>query len=264
MRSLFTLSLISFTSMLFAQVPGYQGKKFNIGYSYSISPCVRNPNNMGMASFPKGGAEANPQLQKFIFSFNGIHRITADHVIGRFTSVNLAALFYNTRVYYDREDLSLPATPLYGYYNFVLIRPRSLYKITGFGGEGGLKLFGTKYIAPFGHYFSVTYSFQHIKADLNGLKLENVNDTSDVYGFTTDSHVYVYSGIFFGLGKQRIINNKFIVDSGVKFAIPVSSGGSLIGGRFTEIDPYMKALTLHRANCLNGLNFYIGISFLGF
>lgn len=245
-----------------AQVPGYQGKKFSFGYTLGLAPSVRNPNNLGSASLPFG--QGRGPVDKFIFSFNAIHNLSADLVLGRRFSICGAFVYYRTKI--DASDVYYQVPYSNIYYPYINYHFKELVQFSAMGFTAGMKFFGSKFIAPFGRYIKLEFSHQNVKAELADAVMVNANDPQDVCQFSPDHWYTPYSAISLAMGKQRIIANKLVVDFGLKGSLPLNRTTVAFGAGndYSNLSTFVTDMSLYRANCLNYVSVYLGFNFLAF
>ncbi len=237
-----------------AQVAGYMGKRFSVGYENYFfiafaGPTVSHSNR------------TTPTVINLL-GINNVHCLNLDYVVKSKISICLSFQHFKTGVdyrihnHYDRA-----------YYIGDLKKPAILTSNNiGFG----FKIFKKHYVAPVGKYmkFELLLLFYDLKynneqfqiQDYQNSTTENVSRGNGKYSFSNFSTACSY-------GKQRVLSNKFILDYGIRMAC---KPGMFILTWQDNRDERNK--TRDTFNCdaqyrilrQQCFNLYLGISFLAF
>ena len=208
MKKVFILIFVSFSLSLFAQVPGYQGKRLIIKDNVSFCPL------MGMImGYDKPG------------DLNFKNEFGADFVINRNTVLGIYYDFINDQILYvdhkyTHYDPCYPSQNIY--YDVDL--PVDVYGGTYFLSWKRFSFRNTGAIAPLGRYVCIDAGYTKINVSDNGTFNQDPSKT--------DLGNYTSATLLFGFGKQSVIFNRITVDMGVRAGAAFS--GVLHGSRYTE------------------------------
>lgn len=205
---LFMIGLSPFTS--FAQISGYMGKRFSLGYGGNVGYAMLNPNANGSSLF----ANSEVDFPEKLFSFNYKHQAQMELVVsnrkvigvqGSFAKTQFKALksndlYYNTNVnYYINQPIGKDIFANMKLFTF------GLY----------LKQFTSK-TAPIGKYWAYKLSVLRYNGDISEMKTPSgfpkLSDPSDIYHTTLVFEV--------SHGTSRVYYNRFVVDTNVEFGLP--------------------------------------------
>jgi hypothetical protein len=203
MRTGFLVLVFLCTASLYAQVPGFQGKRLSAEGSFIFNTALGNPNE----NFNQGFTAFNKRFQ-----------LGAEYILGRSISIgaNLGAM--NSGLYY-RHAYYYPSGYGYNYSTF----GEDKYKQSCILAGGYIKLFKFRKrgsIAPYGTYAKLGLIFTQIKASF----VETDNAAGIIPDQSNKSNLILVN---YGFGKQFIIKGRFIARAGADFAINL---GTLIEG----------------------------------
>jgi hypothetical protein len=245
---LFSL-LLSLNAM--AQVAGYMGKRFIVGYSNYFSPAI--------------GVNANTANG---LGINTTHCLNIEFVIKERTSLCLTAQRYNTGLI-DKEDFNSDNNNGYGYgYSFARYAAPIQLKTEIIG--IGFKFFKRGHIAPVGNYKKVELLLlsSNLTYDKNGFMAEPYGGTVPAIGTGNYSNKTI--ALAYTIGRQRILFNRLVLDMGLRFALVPTA---IIAYIDPAADFKYKDLALEkrfrydtdiRSFAAQVFNFHIGIGFLAF
>ena len=273
MARVFQITIFLFLSFAYsAQVPGYFGKRFVLGYGANISPALINGNahNKTILGYIK-----NNQTQKAgsaktgSFAFNYTHDVYLEYVLSTRFMCGFSGKFYNTT--YDNtlnttysQNASLKTDQeVQGYYSI------SGKSIALYG-----KLYNKHYVAPWGKYiifgpvinlyktsYDSTIMYQ-TQTSYNTNKISNVSD----YGELNQS--FTGFNIIIGYGCSRIIRNRIIIDYGINAQlfsmISLISDYQTIASNGISHETYISKTSGIRIRGLNRFNAFIKVGFLIF
>jgi hypothetical protein len=229
---LFILIFISANSV--AQIPGYMGKRFTIGYSTMFSP-----NIVGLTNSP-----VDPPVLTHVFNLG--------YVVTKQKELCVS-------VRYSKRGMHLVT----GYYGSPTPPIITLEKFTSFDFSLGWKRFSRAKFAPLGSYSR--WELAYTKAWINYGPYEadqydgstGLSNTVSMSGGKVD---FIGFGASYSRGRQRIFKDKFMVDFGFK--------GTLMGVRNNGIknrhEDDLQSLVIGSLNFNPIFNLYIGIGFLAF
>lgn len=232
---IFLITIVGFACN--AQVPGYMGKRFTIGYTNSICP-----NLLYIAA----------EVPTYpVFS----HCLKLNYIISKQREICLSANFSNRKIPFEALDANLQVSSYQTEYYFE--------KFSSIEYALGLRRFNKSKYAPLGAYSKWDGVFiagwlnyrEYSRSDYDYL-----NDVTVITTYPGGKVKFRGLGVSYSRGRQRVFSHKYVVDFGVKGTLmfvterePKDSHESSIGSRvgaFVNINPIT--------------NFYIGIGFLPF
>lgn len=253
-----------------AQVPGYMGKRGIIGYStyFMFAPKGSGPFNAN----PKG--ELSPTL-------NNVHCLNLEYVYHERRMVCFSGQYLITGLAYDNGNRSefgnifttITDTPYpRGYkYSGDYSKPALL---RSFNISMGLKMFRKGFVAPVGRYRKMEglILFEKVRYDYKNFAKADPNSSfSEPPYIKTDYGVGEYSFINFSFaysfGCQRVLNDKIILDFGIRFAITPQFNIISIAASEEYVnspESYYKHESNSRIMRQQAINFHLGIGFLAF
>ncbi|MEY5047926.1 MAG: hypothetical protein RLZZ175_1285 [Bacteroidota bacterium] len=192
----FIFILLLINSTLVVAQPGYLGKTLSVNYDFNTSPILSGVSYKGNSSF--------------LTSYNSIHSIRVDKVNSRKGSIGLQLGFTRSSLY----DMSLITPDLYKTFDNGYPYKLSTYKLginfRTFGQDDAC-------LAPFGQYFEF------------GLGVANNIVKDAVIEDIISSKLAPYISIAWGT--QRVYNNRYLFDFGIKFTFyPTIIGNSFKAG----------------------------------
>jgi len=207
--------LVSFHNATQAQISGFQGKKFSIGYGGDIGYAMFSRNSHGSSLFGTSDVDFPEKL----FSFNYKHQaqmelvLSNKHVFGLQGSYGLTqfkALDKNDNyayTYIDYYGTTYTDSKSLGenYYGQMKILTLGMY----------LKNF-TSNTAPIGKYWAYKLSVLRYAADITGIKAPS--DFPKLSIPEDDYHTTLVFAI--SQGTSRVYFNRFLVDTNFEFGLP--------------------------------------------
>ncbi|OFY84012.1 MAG: hypothetical protein A3F72_18500 [Bacteroidetes bacterium RIFCSPLOWO2_12_FULL_35_15] len=244
--------LILVSSTVFAQVPGYMGKRFVIGYENYFFPAFYGP----------GKNNANPG-PSFSPGFNTTHCLNIDYTVKQRMNVCFSLQHLRTGIAYKGDDYAYPKESKYSG-NFSTPAQLTSNNI-GFG----FKVFRRGNIAPVGKYqkFEILLFFEKVKYENNNFTTHEQNYYENVpITLGTGEYTYRNFAITYSLGKQRIFFNKLVMDYGIRAAITpvVIPTGLYTVDNVRDMDDRFKVDSRFRIFRQQLFNFHIGLGFLAF
>lgn len=268
MKTKCLLLFISISFLSNAQIPGYMGKRAVIGYS-----------NYFMLGFKGPGPNNSAPADDASFTLNNAHCLNFEYAYKQRKMVCLSAQYIRTGLAYDRgirnEFFDSGSSGDYPYpggsrYAGSFSKPALLTSVN-FG--LGVKMFKNGFIAPTGRYrkLEVVLLFEKLKYDSQNfmVDVDNYESTADDTIKVLGKGEYSYKNIAFAytIGKQRILNDKFVLDFGIRFAYTPSMNIITIaaGDEFTyNVESYFRRASNLRMARQQLVNFHLGIGFLAF
>jgi hypothetical protein len=213
----FFVLFLSITSM--AQVPGYLGKRFSIGYSNYFFP--RFPAVNSSIGFSEGDKLSTER------SFNSTHCLDVDYIIsprismcfsGQFSKMDLMKHGSIFSVERGGQRYSVQYVP----------RPKQDMELNTVNFSVGFKFFKQRYLNPFGRYrkLELILMMNKVIMDENGFYSVAYNSpkTNQLSSYPLMDGAGRFSSVALActIGKQRIFFDKLILDWGIRFGINYS------------------------------------------
>ncbi|MDQ3047806.1 MAG: hypothetical protein M3R27_09690 [Bacteroidota bacterium] len=233
-RTLLIFFIFSF-SFTFAQkhVPGYFGKRFSIGYSAMFFPALRDA--------PSGKA-----LGRKLNAINFTQSIELNYVLNSRRALCFSVGNYRSNLRYYASN------PISGSY-FI----KASDKLSTLLISCGFKTFRKKMIAPLGPYMKWEA--------LYGKSIVRYDEIAHKSGFGSDyqppdNRMISFNafGAGWGMGFQRIISDKFVVDLGFRTAVLIDLAS------FNGVASEVHVFASDRVFKSQFMNVRIGIGFLAF
>ena len=253
----------------FAQVSGYMGKRFVVGYSSYLMFGPKGP----------GPISAAPR-HLFSSTINNTHCLNFDYAIKQRINVCLSVQYFKTGIAYDKGKegffVSESGTGEYCYPDRVAYRGNFGVPIQLSSVNIGLgyKLFHRGCIAPIGGYqkFEFLLLFEKVKYDNKKFMMadpDNYNNPDiPIAAYGLGEYNYRNVALTYTVGKQRVFFNCITVDYGLRMGITPAGIGAvvfddLISGIDTIEGRYRKD-SRKRVFRHQLINFHLGIGFLAF
>ena len=207
--------LFIFCDSSFAQISGYQGKKFSIGYGGNVGYAMFSRNSHGSSLF----ASSDVDFPDKLFSFNYKHQAQMELVLSNKHVFGLQGSYGLTQFKaFDKDDsYEYLYSDMWGNnYNSTKSLGENYYgqmKILTFGMY--LKKF-TSNTAPIGKYWAYKISVLRYAADIAEIKMP-----SDFPTLSIPANEYQTSLVFaISQGTSRVYFNRFLVDTNFEFGLP--------------------------------------------
>lgn len=248
-----------------SQIAGYMGKRAVLSYSnyFMVGLVGPGPNNAGY-------------MDEASLSLNNVHCLNFEYVYKQRKVVCLSGQYLRTGVAYDRgghdgfingasyRDYPYPGGAKYGgnYSKPALLTSTNI--------SLGVKSFKSGCIAPVGKYnkLEMILLFEKIKYDNTNFMKSVTSDPVDDTLFTlgTGEYNYVNVAIAYTIGREHIINDKIVIDYGIRFGLtPAMNIVSLTSDdSYSTIEMYYKRYSNSRIGRQQLFNFHVGIGFLAF
>ena len=271
MKFLYQLIFILSFSIAFSQAPGHLGKRFVLGYGAHISPAFVNPDAqnetiIGHSSSQHGSAETG------LPAFNYTHEAYIEYAISSRFMLGFSGKFYSTNYdnainasYVNNNSAYNLSDDIQGYYK---IHGQSLCL---YG-----KLYGKRYVAPWGRYFifgpvvnlyNTTYD---PKVMFQKAVDNNTNQTTTpVSNYGSLNQSFIGFNILFGWGRTRIIADRITLDYGVNMQVLSIPGLLYDLAQSSNSSNYGNSLYIEntagaRIRGLNRINAFVKVGFLIF
>ncbi len=195
-----------------AQISGYQGKRFSIGYGGNIGYAMFNRNSSGSSLF----ATSETDFPEKLFSFNYKHQGQMELVLSNKQVLGFQGSYGKTQFKAFHSGDEYMSTTLYENYQYTQDIGDDIYTNMKFFTAGiYLKSF-TSNTAPIGKYWAYKLSVLRYAADAAELKMP-----SDFPRLSIPADEYRTSFVFtISQGTSRIYFNRFIVDTNIEFGLP--------------------------------------------
>jgi hypothetical protein len=248
-----------------AQVAGYMGKRFTVGYSNYFFPGLKGP-----------GPSTASWNDEPSATFNNVNCLNFEYVAKERTVPVLSLQYMRTGIAYyrsyDREfyqgsEYCYPEQAAYkGNYSVP-----ALLKCVNLG--LGFKKFRRGSVAPVGGYqkFEFLLMFETVTYDnKHFVKRDDYNYDQDVVipAMGTGEYKYRDFALVYTLGKQRVLFDKLVLDYGMRFAFaPPGFGTALFGIGFagnSNMESVYRSQSHARLFREQMLNIHLGLGFLAF
>lgn len=266
---IFTVILFVLFQHSWAQAPGYMGKRMMLGYGFHFSPAFFGANGQNQTIIGNGGSAETGTL-----AFNSLHEGYLEYATGYRFSTGLSFKYYKTvydnAAYINRyNDPSFSATSN---------QPKSYYDITGLSFCWYGKLYGKRYVAPWGRYiiFGPILNIRKAKYDpavmyVDGYSYSNyINEQVTYANFGAKEQSYYGFNILFGWGRNRMIGSRVTIDYGVNmhvfsvFSAVFDVLSSDLGFSEKTERNYIEKTSAIRVRGVNRLNAFVKVGFLLF
>lgn len=221
-HAIYTIIFILSLTSASAQAPGYLGKRFILGYGANFSPAFTNPNNNNQTIIghlgEKGSAETG------MMAFNYTHEGFIEYATSAKFMVGFSGKFYKTK--YD-NGLSVGSNYNYNYSADSDVQ--GYYDISGKSFCLYGKLYGSRYVAPWGRYliFGPVLNLYNTTYDSNVMyqnaEVYNPNTGAVNFGkisnFGAKEQSFTGFNIMFGWGRTRIIADRITLDYGLNMQL---------------------------------------------
>jgi hypothetical protein len=256
-----------YSSFSMAQIAGYMGRRFIVGYSANVSPALLSP--LANTSLSENTAANNEFLN--VAGLNVTHGVNIDYVIKRGTSFCVSGLMMKTGLAYNGTyDMPSYQRSLYNssqlYYTPSDDRPIQL-NVTSL--TAGFK-FSRGYLAPLGRYVKVDIAYfrERVSFDQAGFKTSDSNSKKFVQ--PADQYTFQTIGVGFSFGKQRVFFDRLLIDWGARVGLIPATFSEVMGitelfeSSYLELEDQMKKKAIYRLQGSQLINAHIGIGFLAF
>lgn len=270
MKFLFQLIFIFSFSIVFAQAPGHLGKRFIFGYGTHFSPALVNSNAhnetfVGHSSSKSGSAETGS------IAFNYTHEAYIEYALSTRFMLGFSGKFYKTNYDNAINSSSNNYNNSYSLSNDI----QGYYRINGQSLCLYGKLYGKRYVAPWGRYmifgpvlnlYSTTYDpaiMYQTSTYSSPYHTEKVSN----YGALSQS--FMGFNILFGWGRTRIIAERITLDYGINMQVLSIPGLLYDLAQSSKSANYLNSIYIEntagaRIRGLNRINAFLKIGFLIF
>ena len=219
---IYTIIFILLLTSVSAQAPGYLGKRFVLGYGAHFSPAFNNPNNNNQTIIghlgEKGSAETGAM------AFNYTHEGFIEYATSAKFMVGFSGKFYKTKY-----DNGLSVGNSYNYNYSASSDAQGYYDISGKSFCLYGKLYGGRYVAPWGRYivfgpvlnlYNTTYdsTVMYQNSEVYNPNTGSIN-FAKISNFGPKEQSFTGFNIMFGWGRTRIIANRITLDYGLNLQL---------------------------------------------
>ncbi len=249
MKKIVALLLLFSTITLSAQVAGYMGKRFSIGYSNLFSPYIGNNYSSIYGS----------QLR--IKGLNVSHILDLNYIIQYRKAICVSVSYIGSKI----ENNSV-APDYLNYYSYNFTEPKYNARSSSLGFSLGLKLFKRSLFAPLGPYvkWEGIFLLNSIKYKPYSYTYYNYNpNTSETKSYNGGQLYSKAFGAAFGFGKQRVFFDKLLIDYGIRGAIVINLNDDL-NKIHSDYEAELANKTFDKIFYQQFINLRLGIGFLAF
>lgn len=242
---------------VFSQVPGYMGKRLSIGYSNNFFPSLLYP--------------SSKSTDRGELGLNTTHCINIDYAIKKRTEFCVSVEFFKSAI--ARSDGYIYSNGTTNY-NSAVYAPgdKTFIQLKSTNVSLGFKFFKQGFIAPVGKYRKLEFVLLSDKINYNRNSFYDQYYSSDtaLTAFGTGEYEFKSFAIAFTFGRQRVLFNSIILDTGFRFGVSTNTVfkfflDNLLDGRSTyDIESQFKQDVNKRLFAAQLFNFHIGIGFLAF
>jgi hypothetical protein len=236
-------------SLLYAQNPGYQGKRFSLNYNFYTFNALENPNENGESG---------------LLSFNTTHYANLDMAVFRKMTVGASFEYINTGFKF-KENYNIPIPDPYDPYNssyYDEVHSESVGKMEAY--EVGLylrKFFGGN-IAPLGSYFKPEISLIFYKV-YPGNPIPTYKPPGYGDPVFNNQSPYKTVAISLELGQNRVLFNRLFIDYGLRLKLIPAALKQAESGHNSNTT-YLQIIPRYRLAMLELFNIKLGIGVLLF
>lgn len=265
MKQLIFILLLQGTFMT-AQVSGYMGKRFSVGYSNYFSPAFvgRTANSTEMS-----------------LGVNTVHCVNLEYSIKRRTNFCIGIQFWKTGIIRENGyDYSYEYNDPYGGITsesgtaYYLPDTRAPMQLRTVNISMGFKFFRHGYIAPVGRYTKLEgiLFMDNVSYDPLAFYRTSSGFPKDRFSRFIGTGYYSYKtfAVALTLGRQRVLFNRIIIDSGIRFGVsPNFVFNYIVNDVFGDtyrksMEDQIKLNTNTRIFTGQLVNLHLGIGFLAF
>jgi hypothetical protein len=247
-KAILLACLVCTAMAVHAQNSGYLGRKFSLNYNTYFSNALNFPNQFGNSG---------------LLSFNVMHHVEADVVVGRHKTLGLNFEYAKTSFPYSNY-LEYRAKDVNGVYTgrMATFRTKDVGKIDVFGCGIYLRHFFKGNIAPLGTYIKPGLNIVFFNADpgdpvsTNGLTLEDAGITLNNYG------PYMSFNISMEVGQNRIFFNRMFLDYGLRLGISPTEAIIMSDGIDVTKSGFLGSISRRRVDSMLLFNAKIGVGVL--
>jgi hypothetical protein len=246
-----------------AQVAGYMGKKFSIGYSNYFFPGLKGPG-------PREAELSDEQSP----CFNTTHSFNIEYSVRPRTNFCFSVQYLKTGIanlttdrYSNGYGYPYPGNARY------IGDPSVPVQLSSLNFAIGLKFFKKGFVAPIGRYrkLEVLLLSEKVKYDNHSfVRADSYNYPYSEIPYVAGTGEYDYQNIAFAytIGKQRAIADVIVLDYGIRFGILPGGVFAMAGsGSYSSdisMEQYFRRTSWARLYRQQLINFHIGINFLAF
>jgi hypothetical protein len=259
----------------YSQTAGFMGKHLHIGYGFNTSPALINSTANQETIFGNGGTAESGSL-----AFNAMHEVYLDYLLSSKWTIGISAKFYKTN--YDNALMFQNPFDIYynGSRNNGSEHIKGYYAIKGQSYTLCVKLFGNRYVAPWGRYVMFGPVINTYKTSYDPAIMNSTVNYYDSYNYySTDTLItdfgpreksYVKFGLMVGWGRSRIIANRICIDYGVTIQ-PIAFASmffratdfsEIFGGNNVSNINYIDITSKRRLQGMNAFNVFLKVGFI--
>lgn len=250
-----------------AQVSGYMGKRFSIGYSnYFMLSAIGPTANAENADFGTIGV-------------NSTHCLDLEYIVKSRTNFCLSLQTSKTGVdpgeisYYSYDPINYNSY----YYTYKYdVKPYKPMQVRSINLGLGFKFFQSGSLSPIGKYKKVELllMFNHLTYKKNGFSYYD-SGYNRIATFGSGDYQYSTFAITYAIGRSRVLFDKIVLDGGIRFGVMPAGFWAYLNqdgdffdtssssGTFYAETQFKYDVNMRLFRC-QLFNFHVGLSFLAF
>ncbi|MFC2111420.1 hypothetical protein ACFLQ5_03100 [Bacteroidota bacterium] len=258
-----SIFIVVFSANLFAQVPGYMGKRLSLEFDCMLFSAFKNPT---MGEYDTGDEAINR-----VFSLNTRNRISLDYTLFRKALIGFGVEFFKTRYTFD------PGLRYIVVYTDGSVSSEEYFESNMPIGNISATCFNLHYaifqgegLAPLGRYTQFEFGVIRFNSTYDEEMLLDEYGVDFYHPFEIElEDNSPYHTIYFGItfGKKRIYFDRLILNSGMQFCyVPNKYGLKEIFAGYNSLNEanFLEIKGKHRVAEHMGFNLSLGIGFLIF
>ncbi|OFY84013.1 MAG: hypothetical protein A3F72_18505 [Bacteroidetes bacterium RIFCSPLOWO2_12_FULL_35_15] len=247
MKKIITLLFIFYSITLSAQVAGYMGRRFSIGYTNLVSPSIGTIYNSTVGS----------QLR--IKSLNASQIVDLNYVFHYRKAICFSVSYIGSKI----DNTSVIG---YNQSNYIFSEPENNARLSSLGFSLGIKLFKRSRFAPVGPYlrWDGLFLLNTIKYQKYAYSYNNyVTHSPETENYNSGQLKSKGFGLALGFGKQRVFFDKLLIDYGIRGAIVITKNDDY-NKTHSDYEDELSYKTFGKIFLQQFINLRLGIGFLAF
>lgn len=251
MKKIIIFLCLSSSITLSAQVAGYMGKRFTVGYSNLFSPSFGKVYTFNLSSDDR------------VNSLNASQVLDFNYIIHYRKALCFSFSYIGSKISNKivENDYS---------HNYVFTDAKNNARSSSLGFSLGVKLFKRSFLAPLGPYVRwdallLINSIKYKPYTYNSVHYNYANNTSttETKNIGSGELKSTAFGLAFGFGRQRIVKDKILIDIGIRGAIALNINDDFIKTN-SNYDNSLYLLAFNKIFFQQFINLRLGIGFLAF
>lgn len=262
-RIAFVIVVFFLSANMFAQIPGYLGKRFSIEYNNMFYLALSNP-------VVKKNYDLNGEMDLAITNFNFRNEISANYVISQRSSISVGFGYFRTRYLFDGEFPVIYSDNNQVQENYFWAKT-PVGMISAYDINLHYTLFKKDYLAPFGKYYQFDFGLLRYKSTYDKkMLIKYMESYGDVPGEVIDipfeDNKY-YNSLYLGYsqGRKRVFYDKLLVNYGWQICfLPNAFESAFSGIANARNDNYFELMGESRVFSHMFFNLKLGVGLLIF